>query len=162
MFQEENENQNFEYTKKFENKLKSEKLRKDKIKLLQEKNYQSGKKVILIFLAIIITIVFFKLCIIHFDKKENINLISTKAIITKIDIDFYRVNDLDLNNIKNYNIQYSYFIDSTEIKGMSTINSAIIKKYFNKKPKIGDSINIEYRKDNLLKNHITLKNKTPK
>ena len=107
-------------------------------------------------MAIIFALVFVLISSKLYLDHSNILTSHVKGIITNIQKDFYRTNDLDFSRVKNYKISYKFKVNNHFYKNMIVIEQNDFKYYsnLNSDLKVGDSLNIEYDKADLFKNRI--------
>lgn len=133
-------NKKFHYTEKYNR----EQLEKENPDLYVEKSKINRKKLILIVFA---TLVLLSVIAISNYKNESYlknNGIQAKAKITSIISEHRRLNDIELTRVQTYYIKYEFLYKSKLVSGISIIHKEKINDYFDKIPKVNDSIEIIY------------------
>ncbi|MBL4605452.1 MAG: hypothetical protein JKY02_07300 [Flavobacteriaceae bacterium] len=82
------------------------------------------------------------------------NGIETMAKITKIDVNNYRMNEMDGTTVENYILTLNFLVDGKTIKSIRTIEKKTYAKFFNKALHVNDSISILYDPSNPKNNKI--------
>ena len=85
------------------------------------------------------------------------------AQITKIDVNNYRMNEMDGTMVENYILTLNFSFNGKSIKSVRTIEKKTYAKYFTKTLQVNDSISILYDpsnpKNNKIKENIVKKSK---
>lgn len=87
------------------------------------------------------------------------NGIEAKAKITKIDVNNYRMNEMDGTTVENYILTLNFSVDGKTIKSVRTIEKKVYQKFFDKALYVNDSISILYDPSNPKNNKIKEFNK---
>lgn len=89
-------------------------------------------------------------------NEENLskNGIEAIAIITDIDVNNYKANELEGRFIENYILTFHFSADGEKIKSVRTIEKKDYKKYFDRTLQVNDSIFILYDSSNPKNNKI--------
>lgn len=82
------------------------------------------------------------------------NGIETMAQITKIDVNNYRMNEMDGTMVENYILTLNFSVNGKSIKSVRTIEKKTYAKYFTKTLQVNDSISILYDPSNPKNNKI--------
>lgn len=131
------------YTKKYQ---KEQEILNTKSLNKSPNNYKIFFKLLLLVIALLISGYFIS-------KKQEKHFLfasgKTNAIVTKVVYNNRLVNQMDGERIRNYVIEYSYWINGKEIKSFYQVDEYEYYDYFDKKLQIGDSIVILYQKDNI-------------
>jgi hypothetical protein len=76
------------------------------------------------------------------------------AVVTNIDVNNYKANELEGKFIENYVFTFQFSVDGEEVKSVRTIEKKAFKKYFDKAVVVNDQINILYDPSNPKNNTI--------
>ena len=87
------------------------------------------------------------------------NGVETMAKITKIDVNNYRMNEMDGTTVENYILTLNFSVDGKTIKSVRTIEKKVYQKFFDKALYVNDSISILYDPSNPKNNKIKEFNK---
>lgn len=93
------------------------------------------------------------------DASLNENGIETMAQITKIDVNNYRMNEMDGTTVENYILTLNFSVNGETIKSIRTVEKKTYAKFFKKKLYVNDSISILYDPSNPKNNKIKESNK---
>jgi len=92
------------------------------------------------------------------DASLTKNGIETMAQISKIDVNNYRMNEMDGTMVENYVLTLNFSVNGELFKSIRTIEKKTYAKYFKKTFHVNDSISILYDPSNPKNNKIK---KTP-
>ncbi|MEE9407096.1 MAG: hypothetical protein V3V28_03365 [Polaribacter sp.] len=82
------------------------------------------------------------------------NGIVTLAIISKIDANNYRANEMDGSKIENYIFTFNFSVNEEKIKSIRTVEKKNFSKFFSKELFVNDTISILYDPSNPRNNKI--------
>lgn len=94
----------------------------------------------------------------YINKNNNDNLnengIETLAIVSKIDVNNYKANEMDGTTVENYIFTYNFSVNGENIKSVRTVEKKEFSKFFNTKIMVNDKISILYDPENPKNNKI--------
>jgi hypothetical protein len=76
------------------------------------------------------------------------------AVVTDIDVNNYKANELEGKFIENYVFTFQFSVEGKEINSVRTIEKKAFKKYFDKPVVVNDQIHILYDPSNPKNNTI--------
>jgi len=82
------------------------------------------------------------------------NGIETTAVVSNIDVNNYRANEMDGSKIENYIFTFKFTANGENIKSIRTIEKKEFSKFFNKELSVNDKISIVYDPENPKNNKI--------
>ena len=82
------------------------------------------------------------------------NGVNAVAVITDIDVNNYKANELEGKFIENYVFTFQFSVDGKAVKSVRTVEKKAFKKYFDKPVVVNDQINILYDPSNPKNNTI--------
>tara|TARA_R110002073_G_scaffold145532_3_gene297670 strand:+ start:1817 stop:2200 length:384 start_codon:yes stop_codon:yes gene_type:complete len=80
--------------------------------------------------------------------------IETTAIITKIDVNNYKANEMEGTYVENYMLTFNFSVDGKNIKSIRTVGKKEYDKYFKRALYVNDTISILYDSSNPKNNQI--------
>ena len=94
----------------------------------------------------------------YLNNKNNDNLnengVETLAIVSEIDVNNYKANEMDGTTVENYILTFNFSANGENIKSVRTIEKKEFAKFFNKKIVVNDKISILYDPENPKNNKI--------
>ncbi|MFY0630707.1 MAG: hypothetical protein JXR05_10020 [Flavobacteriaceae bacterium] len=93
------------------------------------------------------------------DASLNENGVETMAQVTKIDVNNYRMNEMDGTTVENYILTFNFSVDGKTVKSIRTIEKKTFTSFFKKALHVNDSISILYDPSNPKNNKIKESNK---
>lgn len=88
------------------------------------------------------------------DKHLNQNGIETLAIITDIDVNNYKANEMEGKFVENYVLTFNFTAEGKELTSIRTIEKKVYGNYFDRTLKVSDTIAILYDASNPKNNKI--------
>lgn len=146
-------NKKYPYTEKF----LREQLEKANPNLYVKKSKINYKKLVAIIFGALVLLFVIGIWNYRTDKHLRNNGVQTSAIISSIKSEHKRLNDVELTRIHTFIIEYKFLHNSDTIRGLEIIQKEELNKYFDKMPKLNDSIEILY--DTKKNNHSRIKMK---
>jgi hypothetical protein len=82
------------------------------------------------------------------------NGVATVAVITDIDVNNYKANELEGKYIENYVFTFEFSVDGETVKSVRTVEKKDFQRFFNSSLSVNDKIDILYDPSNPKNNTI--------
>ena len=112
------------------------------------KKLKTGHYLITVFIVLIGLLITMNFLNSSQEKHLLENGINTMAVVTDIDVNNYKANELEGKFIENYVFTFQFSVDGKEVNSIRTIEKKEFEKYFDKPIVVNDRISILYDPSN--------------